>query len=200
VQAGAGWVARCRCSREMPPVVHTLDARRPRTTILRDGSAVRLRPLQAGEEPELRRFLDGVSAPSLYSRFFGRPALERAAASLADCARPGDVAIVAQGGAQQSIVAHAGAFRVGEDRAEAAFLVADEWQGRGLGSILLYRLAAAARAQGIATLVAEVLPGNHAMLTVFQHSGHPVRIQPGAHAIRVLIGTTPVASPDTLAA
>lgn len=175
-------------------------ARRSRTTILRDGSAVRLRPLEADEQFELRRFVERVSDDSLYARFFGRTTLDRAAGALADCSQPGDVALVAQGGADRSIVAHAGAFRIGGDRAEAAFLVADEWQGRGLGSIMLSRLARAAREVGVATLVAEVLPGNDAMLAVFQRSGHPVRIQAGAHAVRVLIGTAPLSAPELLAA
>jgi acetate---CoA ligase (ADP-forming) len=185
----------------MTPVLRSLDlARRSRITILRDGSAVRLRPLDADEQPELARFVERVSADSLYSRFFGTPSLPRAAASLADCVRPGDIGLVAQGGAQLSIVAHAGAFRVGHDVAEAAFLVADEWQGRGLGSMLLARLAAAARERGIVTLVAHVLPGNHAMLAVFRRSGHPVQIEPGQDAIRVLIGTTPLAETVALVA
>jgi RimJ/RimL family protein N-acetyltransferase len=185
----------------MPSAPHSLDtARRARTTILRDGSAVRLRALKAGEEPQLRRFVEALSLDSLYSRFFGHPPLDRATASLADCARPGDVALVAHGGPQRSIVAHAGAFRTGADQAEAAFVIADAWQGRGLGSLMFSRLAAAAQEHGIATLVAEVLPGNHAMLAVFQRSGHPVRIVPAAQAITVLIGTTPIAVAAHLAA
>ena len=185
----------------MTPVLPSLAvARRARTTILRDGSAVRVRPLEPGEEAGLCRFLEAVSADSLYSRFFGTPTPERAAASLAGCGRPGDVVLVAQGGPDRSIVAHAGAFRTGEDRAEAAFLVADGWQGRGLGSVMLSRLARAARDLGIATLVAEVLPGNRPMLAVFQRSGHPVLVQPGAEAVRVLIGTTPLAEAGPLAA
>jgi acetate---CoA ligase (ADP-forming) len=185
----------------MTLVVPSLQgARRARTTILRDGSAVRVRPLEPGEDAGLCRFLEAVSADSLYSRFFGTPTPDRAAASLAGCARPGDVALVAQGGPDRLIVAHAGAFRTREDRAEAAFLVADGWQGRGLGSIMFSRLAADARKRGIATLVAEVLPGNRPMLAVFQRAGHPVRIQPGAEAIRVLIGTTPLVAAGPLAA
>jgi acetate---CoA ligase (ADP-forming) len=185
----------------MPLAVRPLHAaRRARTTILRDGSAVRVRPLEAGEEPALLRLVESLSADSLYARFFGIPTPERAVASLADCARPGDVALVAQGGADRSIVAHAGAFRLGPDRAEAAFLVADEWQGRGLGSVLLSRLAVAARQRGIATLVAEVLPGNEAMLAVFERSGHPLLIQPGPQGFRVLIGTGRFAATGALAA
>jgi GNAT superfamily N-acetyltransferase len=185
----------------MTPVPPSLRVpRRSRTTILRDGSTVRVRPLECGEERELHRFLAGVSADSLYLRFCGAPRLDRAVASLADCARPGDFALVAQGGPQRSIVAHAGAFRTSDGQAEAAFLVADAWQGRGLGSIMFARLAQAARELGIATLVAEVLPGNRPMLAVFQRAGHPLLIQPGAEAIRVLIGTTPIAAADALAA
>jgi acetate---CoA ligase (ADP-forming) len=185
----------------MATVLRLLDTpRRARTTILRDGSAVRLRPLEAGEDAALLTFLKHVSADSLYSRFFGTVQIERAAASLADCSRPGDVALVAEARGDGSLVAHAGAFRIGPDRAEVAFLVADDWQGRGLGSITLSRLVAAAREKGVKTLVADVLPGNHSMLAVFQHSGYPVQIQPGAQSIRVLIGTAPLASGDRLAA
>lgn len=185
----------------MAPLLHSLDAARlARSTLLRDGSAVRFRPLGAGEEPALREFVERVSSDSLYSRFFGTPSLDRAAASLADCSHPGDVALVAEAGARPSIVAHAGAFTIGQDRAEVAFLVADEWQGRGLGSILLSRLALAVRQQGVPTLVANVLPGNGSMLAVFQRSGYPVRIRPGVHEVRVLIGTTPLAADAVLAA
>lgn len=174
--------------------------RRARTTILRDGSAVRLRPLVAGEGPALRRFLEHVSADSLYLRFFGTPQLERATRLLADCSRPGDIALVAEAGGDGTLVAHAAAFHVAPDRAEVAFLVADEWQDRGLASIMLSRLAAAARERGVTTLVADVLPGNRSMLAVFEHSGYPVRVEPGTPSVRVLIGIAPLAPGDLLAA
>jgi RimJ/RimL family protein N-acetyltransferase len=181
----------------VPPSLET--ARRARTTILRDGSAVRLRALQAGDDAALLQFLGRVSADSLYLRFFGTCSLDRAAASLADCSRPDDVALVAEAGGDGSLVAHAGAFRVGPDRAEVAFLVADQWQGRGLGSILLCRLLDAARERGVRTLVADVLPGNHSMLAVFQRCGYPVRIRSDPQWIRVLIGTR-ASSEELLAA
>jgi GNAT superfamily N-acetyltransferase len=46
------------------------------------------------------------------------------------------------------------------DSAEVAFAVADAWQGRGVGTILVERLREDARAAGITRFVAEVLPGN----------------------------------------
>ena len=58
----------------------------------------------------------------------------------------------------------------------------DEYQGRGIGSILIGQLAQEAARHGITTFVAEVLPENHAMINVFRQSGFTVslRATPGA--------------------
>src|SRR5688500_19225882 len=58
------------------------------------------------------------------------------------------------------------------DDAEIAFLVEDAHQGRGLGSVLLEHLAAAARERGIKNFVAGVLAQNSKMVRVFQDSGY----------------------------
>jgi acyl-CoA synthetase (NDP forming)/RimJ/RimL family protein N-acetyltransferase len=56
--------------------------------------------------------------------------------------------------------------------AEVAFLVEDAHQGRGLGSVLLEHLAAAARERGIERFVAEVLAQNSRMVRVFRDAGY----------------------------
>ncbi len=58
--------------------------------------------------------------------------------------------------------------------AEVAFVVEDALQGRGIGSVLIEHLAAAARDVGITRFTAEVLPANGAMLRVFGDTGYPV--------------------------
>ena len=58
--------------------------------------------------------------------------------------------------------------------AEVAFNVSDEYQGTGIGSILLEHLAAAARENDITRFTAEVLPENRKMLTVFSEAGYAV--------------------------
>ncbi|MDN6520328.1 MAG: GNAT family N-acetyltransferase, partial [Yaniella sp.] len=55
--------------------------------------------------------------------------------------------------------------------AEVAFNIADAHQGRGLSSIFMEHLAAAAKENGIRTFTAEVLPENRRMLAVFQAAG-----------------------------
>jgi RimJ/RimL family protein N-acetyltransferase len=60
----------------------------------------------------------------------------------------------------------------GTDEAEVAFLIEDAHQGRGLGSVLLEHLAAAARERGIQRFVAEVLSQNSRMVRVFLDAGY----------------------------
>ncbi len=65
----------------------------------------------------------------------------------------------------------------GTDEAEVAFVVADEHQGRGIGSVLLEHLAAAARESGISRFQAVVLAENRAMVRVFRDAGYEVARQ-----------------------
>ncbi len=57
--------------------------------------------------------------------------------------------------------------------AEVAFVVADTYQHQGLATMLLHRLADAARSIGITRFTAEVLAENRAMLSVFHGAGFP---------------------------
>ncbi|MET0147233.1 MAG: GNAT family N-acetyltransferase [Ilumatobacteraceae bacterium] len=75
--------------------------------------------------------------------------------------------------------------------AEVAFVVADAWQHRGVGSALFTRLTARACELGVTRLVADTLASNRAMRTVFRHGGHPVREDLGAGVVTVTIELTP---------
>ena len=58
--------------------------------------------------------------------------------------------------------------------AEVAFVVADEFQHQGIGTILLECLAEAALKEGVTAFVAHTLSENHDMLDVFMNSGFHV--------------------------
>ena len=62
----------------------------------------------------------------------------------------------------------------GETEAEVAFVVADEYQHHGIGSLLLDELARAAWQRGVEVFRADTLAENAAMLDVFRHAGFPV--------------------------
>ena len=61
-------------------------------------------------------------------------------------------------------------------RAEAAIAVADDWQRRGVGKVLLERLADRARAEGITRFTALVSGDNRGMQALVKHLGGPVHI------------------------
>ena len=66
------------------------------------------------------------------------------------------------------LVGHAVYIQLDETRAEVAVEVADRMHGRGLGTVLIERLASVAEQRGITRFLAEVLPDNRAMLDVFR--------------------------------
>jgi GNAT superfamily N-acetyltransferase len=68
------------------------------------------------------------------------------------------------------VVGHAFYVAIDAERAEVAFTIANDFQGRGLGTILLVQLAEVAAANGIKVFEAEVIASNHPMLQVFRGS------------------------------
>jgi acetate---CoA ligase (ADP-forming) len=152
---------------------------------LRDGSSVRLRPVERADRDALCAFLKGLSQESIIFRFFGSPALDRMAASSVDVDYSNRYAIVAELGRDRTLVAHGTYIRTGERKAEVAFVVADRLQGRGISSMMLVHLAAVARAHGIERFVAYVMGGNLKMLNTFHHSGFPVESRYEDGAVRI---------------
>jgi len=139
---------------------------------LRDGTRVHLRPIRPDEAPELLELYDRLSPESLYFRFFAVPDKDRSKAEyLAHVDYVDRYAIVAEVGGALTGVARFERDAREPSRAEVAFTIADESQGRGLGSLLFRRLATLARTRGISTFDAEVLPDNEKMLRVFARSG-----------------------------
>jgi acetate---CoA ligase (ADP-forming) len=147
--------------------------------ILRDGGTLRLRPPAAGDAVPLLRFFSDLSQESLYLRFHGLPAVSR---TLVDPLLEPDWrergaligTLTADGGERVVAVALYARLR-DATAAEAAFAVADEHQGRGIGTRLLEQLAHLAAEQGIERFVAEVLPANRSMLAVFADAGFEVK-------------------------
>ncbi len=151
------------------PSAHVVDV------ALRDGSTLHIRPVSERDAPAIKRFLGTLSAESIGFRFFGSPDLDWVCEWSVDVDYSDRYALVASTGPEQAIVAHGAYMRLDEHRAEVAFMVSDAWQGRGIATIMLAHLAAAAEEHGISTLFAEVLPHNHRMIDVFDESGFPVK-------------------------
>lgn len=158
---------------------------------LRDGSTVRVRPVRSEDRPALRTFLGELSDESRAFRFFSMGTnLDRAADWASEVDYDTRYGLVALRGTEQRVVGNASYVSEGEGRAEVAFAVADELQGRGLGTILLAHLAEAAADAGIGLFEAQVLTANHRMVEVFRESGFPVEISSEPGSIRVELPTS----------
>jgi acetate---CoA ligase (ADP-forming) len=159
--------------------------------VLRDGSMVHVRPAGPADEPSIRDFLGRLSPESLHLRFGSAATNLDAAARLWTRATSRDhLSVLAMTGADHVVVGEAGYERVSDDRAEIAFVVADQYHEHGLGTSLLGLLARMADADGIQIFEAEVLPENGPMLEVFRESGLPVRIRSEPGVVRVEISTS----------
>ncbi len=71
-------------------------------------------------------------------------------------------------------------------RAEVAFLVRDDFQGRGVATQLLKHLIRIARDNGIIQFEAEMLPSNIKMIEVFEHSGYELKRSREQDSVRVV--------------
>ncbi|MEZ5380774.1 MAG: GNAT family N-acetyltransferase [Microthrixaceae bacterium] len=143
--------------------------------VLRDGGTVHLRPIVPEDADRLVAFHDRQSAESIYYRYFtARPRLsERDLRHLTQIDYHDRVAFVAL--LADDIVAVGRYERWGgRPAAEVAFFVDDDHAQRGLGTVLLEYLVAAARERGLRTFTASVLPANSKMLTVFSSAGFEV--------------------------
>src|SRR3954468_13980358 len=153
---------------------------------LRDGSTARVRPVVPADAPALRAFLAGLSDNSRWLRFFSLGVdLDRAAQRAAAGDRPEGYGLIVTTGAEERVVAHAVFELERPDRAEVAFAVADEMQGRGLATVLIAHLAQVASARGVTTFTAIVLPENRRMISVFRESGFPVAVRASSDGIEL---------------
>ncbi len=143
--------------------------------VLSDGQTVRVRPIVPGDAEALLRFHQRQSAESIYFRYFSpRPRLSaRDVVHFTTVDHKDRVAFVAVSGDELIAVARYERYR-GTDTAEVAFFVDDAHHGRGLATVLLEYLVAAALDNGLARFTATTLPNNRKMLGVFRSAGYEV--------------------------
>lgn len=166
-------------------------AHREADVALRDGSTVHVRPARPDDRESLLEFLRELSVESRTFRFFSPGVnLSTAADWASDVDYEQRYGLIAIGGKHPRIVGHAGYERTDGDRAEVAFAVADEYQGRGLGTILLAHLAEAAQENGVEIFEATVMPDNFKMAEVFRESGFAPRIRSKPDLLAVEFPTT----------
>jgi acetyltransferase len=157
------------------------------------GQTVLLRPVRPGDEDLVQSFVRGLSAHSRYQRFhyamqeLSPEMLKRAThvdyrRHLALIAEPLDAGAAIEIGAARYVMLD------GAGRADFALVVADRWQGRGLGRLLLGRLMAHAAERGVRWLEGRVLADNRPMLALAERLGFQLQSVPGEARVLAVIG------------
>ena len=155
--------ARQRLAANMVPVPVTL----------RDGTTAGLRPICPGDQQELMRGEALFSAKTRYQRFLGG---ERITAAMARYLTEIDYIDHFAWVAVNSVDASVGGVTYVRSAfdpalADISFLIKDEFQERGLGTLLMGAAAIAARRNGVARFAADVLAENAPMRAILDHAG-----------------------------
>lgn len=164
---------------------------------LEDGLEVQIRPIRPEDAKGLKEGFKRLSPQSIYLRFL-RPVKQLAedeAQSLATLdyrTKMAFVACLVEEGKDFIIgVARYAALDPGTPEVvECAVIVGDEFQGRGLGSILLDRLIRYGRAQGVTTIQATTHLTNQPIMHFIEQSGFSVKktmLEPGVWEFRMWI-------------
>ena len=167
----------------MPTVPHIV------AVTLRDGSQAVIRPLRGGDRPALAAAFERLGEQSRYRRFLGpMPGLtESQLRHLTDVDQRDHVALAAIDSTSGSgIVGVARFIRLADGDVEPALVVVDDWQARGLGTVLLAALVDAARAQAVRRFQAYVLADNADVLRLLGGIGD-LRTSPAGPAVHVTV-------------
>ncbi len=124
-----------------------------------------LRTARESDADRIREFVCGLSPRSQYFRFFATvaPPSSGLMRALSGAAGRADILLVTDG--EGTVIGHGMAADQG-CASDIGLVVADDWQQRGIGTLLLSALVGRAAGRGIRTLVLDVLPANERMLGI----------------------------------
>ena len=146
---------------------------------LRDGRPIEIRALRPSDEAGMLDAINHTNAESLRRRFFvtKRAFSDKEKAFFMNADFVKHVALVAEieTDGRRTIIG-GGRYIVTEPGgAEIAFVVIDDYQGKGIGTLLMRHLAIIGGTAGLKELIADVLPENAAMRKVFSKFGFETR-------------------------
>jgi acetyltransferase len=163
--------------------------------VLQDGTSVTIRPIRPEDAPKLQSAFKRLSTQSVYYRFLQvfSQLTDQQARDFSNLDYHQRMALVAEtheAGESSLIGVARYAMLPGDEPglAESAVVVIDEYQKRGLGSLLLRRLVRYARSHDVQTFLATVHVSNAQIMRFVKRSGFPAEkkmIEPGVWELRI---------------
>ena len=165
------------------------------TETLPDGLTLTIRSQTPNDREGWLAALARSSAETLYHRFFGvkREFSEKELHFFLDIDFIKHVALVVEveENGKPTLIGGGRYVTIEPGRAEVSFALIDDYQHKGIGSVLMRHLAKLAKKAGLKQLVAEVLSDNLPMVTVFEHSGLPMTLKREGAVIHVTMQVPP---------
>ncbi len=156
---------------------------------LKDGGTVRIRPIVPADAAALQAFVKNMSSESSYFRFFRvkRQLEPEELEEFTHLDYDNQMAFVAIVDGELGGVGRYNTKDCPDGFGEVAFTVADRLQGRGIGTLLVYRISAYARAHDVKGFRAHLLADNHAMMRVFRNAGFAMRrdVDAGVYTVEI---------------
>ena len=178
---------------EMPIRPSTYPEEFERWIELKGDKKVFLRPLKLSDESLVRTLFYKLTPESIHYRFFQllKSMPHKKLQEFLRVDYEADMALVVltsstEEDAEMIAIAHY-LKDAKSNFAEAAFLVRDDWQGKGVGTQLMFALMEAAQRQGISGFTADVLADNRGMLRVFHKCGHALesQLEDGVYSLNI---------------
>ncbi|MFO1394877.1 MAG: GNAT family N-acetyltransferase [Steroidobacteraceae bacterium] len=173
-----------------PPTSATEGPARDRCA--RDGRRYRIRDLRPDDLDLELAFVDGLSNETRYLRLqYATTGMSREMAArlleLDGCNRLAMAAVSDDRGSERIVGVCRYAREPGAHFAEFAIVVADDWQGTGVGTELMREVCLAARSRGVRRLVGETLATNRRFIDWARSFGYTVDHGPDAEHARVTL-------------
>lgn len=168
---------------------------------LEDGTLVKIRPILPDDAPRLQEGFKMLTPESIYMRFLEsfRELSDEQAHYFANVDYDSRMALVGTitQDRDEQVIGVARYDLLGSDtscRAESAVIVADPYQGLGLGTILMIRLIEYARANGVTCFLGTIHNANTRIMSFIKKGGYPYErtmVEPGVWEVRVDISNQP---------
>jgi RimJ/RimL family protein N-acetyltransferase len=166
-----------------------------KTATLRSGNQVKVRSIRPEDKNKLLEAFKNLEPESIYTRFFYHKKMltedELKTATELDFENAVALVVTIGEGEHETIIG-GGRYAVIDETAklrsaEVAFTVEENYHRQGIARILLQHLASIGREKGLAQFVAEVLPENRGMLTVFSRCGLSMKTEHGGDVVHVTL-------------
>jgi len=155
--------------------------------VLMDGSIVGLRRAQPKDDAIIEEFLNNLSEESVEFRFFDS-VLDRSVLLKQLVPAPNNYVLIAIKDGR--VIGHVAYYKAGGDNAEIGIIVTDAFQRKGLGTMMLERIARIANEDGISVFETIISKENTKMIRMVRDMGFPTAIKMETDMIRIRFPTS----------